>query len=115
MPGWNTAFVAGTAMAAAGWGAAATVLHPAGGPMNEILIVFAVGGVMLGGASLLAPRPEAYLTFLVPIGVLTSLHLASEGDREHLMMGLLGGVFTAATVMTTWRFHLAVASSFRLR
>ena len=34
--------------------------------MNETFLVFVVGGVMLGGASLLAARPEAFLTFLAP-------------------------------------------------
>lgn len=112
---WNAAFVVGAAMAAAGWGAGAIALYPAARPINEILVVFAVGGVMLGGASLLAPRPEAFLTFLLPIGVLMALRLASEADEDHLMMGFLGAVFTVATVMTTWRFHRAIESSFELR
>ena len=38
-----------------------------------------------------------------------------EGDEDHLMMAFLGRVFTVATVVTTWRFHLAIESSFRLR
>lgn len=112
---WNAAFVVGAAMAAAGWGAGASALYPAGRSMNEILVVFAVGGVMLGGASLLAARPEAFLTFLLPTGFLTAIRLASEADEEHLMMGLLAAVFTVATVMTTWRFHLAIDASFKLR
>jgi signal transduction histidine kinase/ActR/RegA family two-component response regulator len=112
---WNTAFVVGAAAAAAGWGAGAILLYPAGRPTNEMVLVFAVGGVMLGAASLLAPRPEAFLAFLLPTGVTASLRLAFEGDEAHLMMGFLGGVFTAATVTTTWRFHLAIASSFKLR
>ena len=91
------------------------MLYPAGRPLNEILVVFAIGGVMLGGASLLAARPEAFLTFLLPTGFLTALRLASEGDEDHLMMGFLGAVFTVATAVTTWRFHLAIRSSFKLR
>jgi signal transduction histidine kinase/ActR/RegA family two-component response regulator len=112
---WNAAFVAGAAMAAAGWGAGAVMLYPSARPMNEILLVFAVGGVMLGGASTLAARPEAFLTFLVPTGLLTSMRLASVGDEGHLMMGLLGVVFTVAVVSTAWRFHLAIETSFLLR
>jgi signal transduction histidine kinase/ActR/RegA family two-component response regulator len=112
---WNAMFVVGVAMAAAGWGAGAIALYPAGRPINEILVVFAVGGVMLGAASLLAPRPEAFLTFLLPTGFLTALRLTSEADEDHLMMGFLGAVFTVATVMTTWRFHRAIESSFKLR
>jgi signal transduction histidine kinase/ActR/RegA family two-component response regulator len=112
---WNAAFVVGAALSAAGWGIGAIVLYPADRPLNEILVVFAIGGVMLGGASLLAARPEAFLTFLLPTGFLTALRLASEGDEHHLMMGFLGAVFTVATVLTTWRFHLAIRSSFKLR
>jgi signal transduction histidine kinase/ActR/RegA family two-component response regulator len=112
---WNRAFVVGAGLAAAGWGTGAIVLYSAARPMNEVLVVFAVGGVMLGGASLLAARPEAFLTFLIPTGFLTALRLAYEGDEHHLMMGTLAAVFTVATVLTTWRFHQTIASSFKLR
>ena len=112
---WTTAFVVCVALAAAGWGLGATLLYPSARPLNEILLVFAVGGVMLGGASTLAARPEAFLTFLLPTGLLTSLQLASVGDEDHLMMGLLGTVFTVATVVTSWRFHRAIETSFGLR
>ena len=112
---WNTAFVVGAALAAVGWVAGAIVLYPAGPSTNQILVVFAVGGVMLGAASLLAARPEAYLTFLLPTGLLTALRLAIEGDEGHVMMAFLAALFTVATVVTTWRFHLAIESSFRLR
>jgi signal transduction histidine kinase/ActR/RegA family two-component response regulator len=83
--------------------------------MNETFLVFVVGGVMLGGASLLAARPEAFLTFLLPTGLFTAVRLASEGDEDHLMMGFLAAVFTLATLTTTWRFHLVIDSSFKLR
>ena len=112
---WNTAFAVGAAMAAAGWAAAAITLYAPERPLNEAFLVFVVGGVMLGGASLLAARPEAFLTFLVPTGLFTTLRLASVGDEGHLMMGLLTAVFTAATLTTTWRFHRVIESSFKLR
>jgi signal transduction histidine kinase/ActR/RegA family two-component response regulator len=112
---WHTAFVAGTALAAAGWAAGAIVLYPSRLPMNEVLVVFVIGGVMLGSASLLAARPEAFLTFLLPTGLITSWRVASQGDEEHLIMGFLGLVFTVATIVTTWRFHLAIESSLTLQ
>ena len=112
---WSVAFAVGAAMAAAGWVAAAITLYAPAQPMNEAFLVFVVGGVMLGGASLLAARPEAFLTFLLPTGLFTALRLASEGDEDHLMMGFLAAVFTAATLTTTWRFHRVIESSFKLR
>jgi signal transduction histidine kinase/ActR/RegA family two-component response regulator len=115
MERWNTAFVAGTTAAAAGWGAAAILLYSPVRPMNEAFLVFVVGGVMLGGASLLAARLEAFLAFLLPMGLLTAVRLAAVGDTDHLMMGFLAALFTAATVAATWRFHQLIESSFRLR
>ena len=112
---WNTAFVVGTALAAAGWGAGVIALYRSSSPMNDVLLVFVIGGVMLGSASLLAARPEAFLTFLLPTGLMTSWRIATQGDEEHLIMGFLGVLFTAATIVTTWRFHLAIESSLRLR
>jgi signal transduction histidine kinase/CheY-like chemotaxis protein len=112
---WNVVFVIFTALAAAGWVAAAFLLYAPDRPMNEAFLVFVVGGVMLGGASLLAARPEAFLTFLLPTGLLTALRVASEGDEGHLVMGVLAAVFTVATLMTTWRFHRVIESSFKLR
>jgi signal transduction histidine kinase/ActR/RegA family two-component response regulator len=112
---WNVAFVAGAAMAAAGWGAAAVALYQPGRPMNETFVLFVVGGVMLGGASLLAPRREAFLAFLLPTGLVTALRLVTVGDEDHLMMGLLTALFTVATVATTWRFHAMIESSLKLR
>ena len=112
---WRRAFTAGAALAAAGWVAAAILLYAPDRPLNEAFLVFVVGGVMLGGASLLAARPEAFLTFLLPTGLFTALRLAAQGDQGHLVMGFLAAVFTAATVVTTWRFHQAIESSFKLR
>jgi signal transduction histidine kinase/CheY-like chemotaxis protein len=112
---WNTAFVVGTALATAGWSGGVFALYASSSPMNDVLLVFVVGGVMLGSASLLAARPEAFLTFLLPLGLVTSWRIAAQGDEEHLMMGFLGALFTAATIITTWRFHLAIESSLTLR
>jgi signal transduction histidine kinase/CheY-like chemotaxis protein len=112
---WSVASAGGAAMAASGWVAAAIVLYAPGHPMNEAFLVFVIGGVMLGGASLLAPRPEAFLTFLLPTGLFTALRVASEGDEPHLIMGLLAALFTAATLTTTWRVHHVIETSFRFR
>ena len=77
---WAVEFTVGAAFAAAGWVAAAFLLYAPDRPMNQAFLVFVVGGVMLGGASLLAARPEAFLTFLLPTGLFTALRLAFEGD-----------------------------------
>jgi signal transduction histidine kinase/ActR/RegA family two-component response regulator len=112
---WTAVFVAGTALAAAVWAVAGMMFYEPAQPTNGIFLMFVLGGVMLGGASLLAARSEAFLMFFLPIGLLTAIRLASSGGEEHLMMAFLVVIFTAATIATTWRFHLAIASSLELR
>ena len=112
---WRTLFVAGTALAAIGWGLAGMLFYEPGHPTQGFLLMFALGGMMLGGAALLAPRPEAFLTFFLPIGLLMSIRLVSEGGEEHLMMALMAAIFTAATIATTWRFHRTIVVSLELR
>jgi signal transduction histidine kinase/ActR/RegA family two-component response regulator len=111
---WNQSFVAGAALAAAGWAAAGALFYESQ-PGSGVFVVFVVGGVMLGAASLLAPRREAFLTFLLPTGLTTAVRLSAQGDEQHLMMGFLGALFTAVTVATTWRFHQTIESSLNLR
>ncbi|MFN0166461.1 MAG: ATP-binding protein [Bryobacteraceae bacterium] len=113
--GWSAAFTIGAGLGAAGWGAAAILLYPEGRLMNQVFLIFVLGGMMLGGASLLAPRPEAFLTFLIPTGLIPSMRLLSEGDEGHLAMGLLAAVFTVATLSTTWRFYRVIELSLSLR
>ena len=57
--------------------------------MSQVFLVFVLGGMMLGGASLLAARTEAFLAFLIPTGILPAVRLLFGGDDEHIAMGLL--------------------------
>jgi signal transduction histidine kinase/ActR/RegA family two-component response regulator len=113
--GWMMLFVAGTALAAVGWGAAGLLFYEPDHPTQGFLLMFVLGGMMLGGAALLAARPEAFLTFFLPVGLLTGIRLVSEGGEDHLMMALMVVLFTAATIATTWRFHRTIAVSLELR
>ena len=36
---------------------------------NQLFLVFVLGGMMLGGSALLAPRPEAFVIFLTVTGM----------------------------------------------
>jgi len=112
---WGAAFAAGAGLAGLGWGAAGILLFPRAEPMNQMFLIFVLGGMMLGGASLLAARPESFLAFLLPTGLLLAIRLVYEGDVEHVTMGLLAVLFTAATLTTTWRFYRTIELSLTLR
>jgi hypothetical protein len=103
---WNTMFAIGAGLAGIGWAAAGTLLYPEAHLAHQVFLMFIVGGMMLGAVSLLAPRPEASLAFIIPTGLAPTLRLAFQGDEAHLAMGLLAGIFTFATLITARRIHL---------
>ena len=112
---WGTALAIGAGLSGAGWGAAGIFLYPEGQLANQVFLVFILGGMILGAASILAARPEAYLAFIVPTGFASAARLVVEGDEAHLAMGLLAGLFTIATLITTRRIHLTIVSSLNLQ
>ncbi len=112
---WRTVFTAGVALTGAGWGAAGILLYPAAHLTNQVFLVFVLGGMMLGASSVLAPRPEAFLTFLLPAGLIPAIRLFLEGDETHAAMGLLAAVFTLATLIITRRIYHTIESSLRLQ
>jgi signal transduction histidine kinase/ActR/RegA family two-component response regulator len=114
-PKRNRAFTVGAAAAGAGWAAAGLFLYPEAQLVNQVFLIFTLGGMMLGAATLLAPRPEAFVAFIAPAGFLPAARLLVQGDQDHLAMGILAVIFTVATLITTWRIYLAIANSLSLQ
>src|SRR5579863_5602303 len=112
---WLNRFAIGAGLAGAGWGAAGILLYREAHLANQVSLVFVLGGMMLGAASLLAPRPEAFLAFLIPTGLGPAVRLLVQGDRTHFAMGLLAVVFTLVSVITTVRIYRTVHSSLNLQ
>src|ERR1700761_575197 len=111
----RTAFTIGIALTAIGWALAGILLYSPAYLLNQLFLVFVLGGMMLGASALLAPRPEAFLIFLPLTGLSVSFRMLLAGDATHLAMGLLGLVFTVATLVTTLRLYRMVTSSLRLQ
>jgi signal transduction histidine kinase/ActR/RegA family two-component response regulator len=112
---WLSRFAIGAGLAGAGWGAAGILLYQKAHLTNQVSLVFVLGGMMLGAASLLAPRPEAFLAFLIPTGLGPAVRLLLQGDQTHFAMGLLAVVFTLVSVVTTMRIYRTVQSSLSLQ
>jgi signal transduction histidine kinase/ActR/RegA family two-component response regulator len=112
---WGVAFAAGTALAGAGWGAAGIFLYPPTNLTQQIFLFFVLGGMMLGAATLLAPRPEAFLPFLVLSGLPSAARLLIHTDPMHGAMGLLAIAFTIACIITTWRIHRTLEATLWLQ
>jgi signal transduction histidine kinase/ActR/RegA family two-component response regulator len=112
---WTRWFAAGAALSGIGWGIAGVLLYSENDLLHQVFLSFVIGGMMLGGSSLLAPRIEAFLAFLIPAGSLPALRLLFASDAEHIAMGVLAAVFTVALLLTTWRFHWTITSSLKLQ
>ncbi len=112
---WRALLAIGPALTGAGWGAAGILLYPENQLTNQVFLIFVLGGMMLGAASTLAARPEAFLAFLLPAGLAPSARLVIQGGETHAAMGMLAALFTTAVVVTTWRVHGAVESSLMLQ
>lgn len=112
---WRVCFAVGAGTAGLGWGCASLALYSETQAGSQVFITFVLGGMMLGGASALAPRTESFLAFLVPAGVIPAIRLAAQGGNEHLGMGLLAIAFTAALILATVRLNRAIESSLNLQ
>ena len=112
---WSTAFCIGAGISGAGWGAAGIVLYPDAHLANQVFLAFVLGGMMLGGGSLLAARPEAFLSFLIPTGLPTVVHFFLQSDEEHLAMSALAAIFTITILLITRRIYRTIYSSLNLQ
>src|SRR3974377_267628 len=107
---WGAAFTVGTVLTAAGWGSAGGLLYPEASLPHQIFLVFVLGGMMLGAAPILSPRPEAFFAFQIPTGIPIAVRFLLQGDNLHRVMGLLVTIHTTATLFTTWRIYRTVVS-----
>ena len=112
---WANAFTVGTGLSALVWGAAGVLLYPEAHLANQVILAFVIGGMMLGAGSILASRVETVLAFILPAGLPLAVRFLLQGDDSHLAMGALATIFTAATLVTTWRIYSTVRSSLNLQ
>jgi signal transduction histidine kinase/ActR/RegA family two-component response regulator len=112
---WRRAFLIGVGMAAAGWGAAGVLLYPRDHLGSQVILIFVLGGMMLGASSLLTPLTAAFVPYLSLAGLIPTFRLLADGDETHISMGLLTGIFTIATLLGTRRMHRTIIASLRLQ
>lgn len=100
---WEGAFIAGAGLSGLVWGASGVLLmHPQSYPY-QVLIAFALGGMIAGAVPILSCLPQAYIAFAVPTMLPVTLNMLLAGDRIHLNMGLLLLVFSLAMVLSSMR------------
>lgn len=112
---WNFAYVAGAAAAGGVWGAAGVVLFPPDSITHQVFVAFVLAGMAAGGISVLAPRIEACLAFLLPALLPLAIQYLSLRSPLQTAMGVLTLIFLAGMSFTAWTFHRAIRTSLHLR
>lgn len=113
---WVIAFAVGAGFSGLGWGATSVLLYSEADLARQVILVLILGGMMLGAAFGLAPRPAVFLAFHNSgAGFFLAARLLRQGDKVHLAMGLPATIFTVVTLSTIWRVYLTVGSSLNLR
>jgi diguanylate cyclase (GGDEF)-like protein len=86
-------FVLGACGSGLVWGAAGVLLFHPTSFVHQVLLSFALGGMMAGGVPLLSFLDRAYPCFAIPILMPISVKILAMADRVHLFMGLMVLIF----------------------
>ncbi len=114
-PKWGSALSVGAFLAGSGWAAACYLLYPKTDFPHQVLLALLIGGMMLGAVSLLAPRLEVLLAFVIPAGLSVTTRFLTGENQAYPAVALLGVVFTVNIVTTGWSIYRTVERSLVLR
>lgn len=120
---WETDVLVGAGAAGIVWGSAAFLLFHPTSFMHQILVAFALGGMIAGAVPLLSFIKRGYYCFAVPIVVMICARNLSMGDETHFLMGLMLLIYgfsmlISASQMSRFlkiRWNFGLRSSRRLR
>lgn len=112
---WHGIFVAGTACAGAIWGATALFLFPADSLAHQLFVAFVLAGMSAGAISVLAPRLEACLAFLLPALLPLVVHYLGHHTYLQIGMGIMTLLFLAGMFFSALNFHRAIRAALNLR
>lgn len=112
---WERYFVLGACANGVVWGAAGIALfHPHSFP-HQVLLAFVIGGMVAGAIPLLAPLRNAYRCFAIPAVAPISVSMLTQGDRVHLIMGLMILIFGLAMLASSGQVQRLFRDAVELR
>jgi diguanylate cyclase (GGDEF)-like protein/PAS domain S-box-containing protein len=112
---WNQIYLAGAGLAGMIWGASAFVLFPEASFAHQAFIAFVLAGMAVGGITVLAPRMEACLIFLLPALLPLAFRYLTFGTGLHAAMGIMTLIFLAGMLAAAWTLHRSILTSLALR
>ncbi len=111
---WRTYFVAGAALGGAVWGAAGCLLMPADSIVHRILVIFVLGGLLIGASQSLSAVQQAFVVFAVPMLLPAVVWLAGQGTAIDTSMAVMLLIFLVAVILMARRFNRTLGGSLRL-
>lgn len=114
-PRWARRFTAVVALAGLLWGAGGAIFYDAHAGVSQLIMLFAIGGMVAGAAGTLAYHRPAFLAYATTAILPVAVRIMAVGDRMHVAMGLLGIVYGLALVMVAANTNRALTEAFRLR
>ncbi|MBX3750936.1 MAG: response regulator [Opitutaceae bacterium] len=104
LPGWRLAFLVGTAISGAVWGAGGWLFHGSGSVFAEILLLIIIAGMNAGAARSLAPVLGCYVAYVVCTLAPLTLHFLRVEDEGAGIMALVVVTY-ALFLLNTAKLH----------
>lgn len=112
---WRRSFVLGACATGIVWGAAGIVLfHPHSFP-HQVFLAFVLGGMVAGAIPFLSAVENAYPFFAVPVMFPITFEMLAQGDRIHLIMGMMTLIFGLAMLASAAQVQRVFRDSVELR
>ncbi|WP_292931873.1 sensor domain-containing diguanylate cyclase [Noviherbaspirillum sp.] len=112
---WNNFYLIGAGSAGVIWGSAAVLLFPMDSIAHQVFVAFVLAGMAAGGISVLAPRMDACLAFLLPELLPLAVRFFTLPTTLHTVMGMMTLIFLASILISAWNFHLVIRNVLTLR
>jgi diguanylate cyclase (GGDEF)-like protein/PAS domain S-box-containing protein len=112
---WNSWFTAGALGAGLLWTCPALLFLPGAEPLEQMAVVFVVGGSIIGATGIYAASPRAYFSFSsLPLLAVVAALLLQQG-RTYPVLALMVAVFGGVMARVYFNLHRGVIETLRAR
>jgi diguanylate cyclase (GGDEF)-like protein/PAS domain S-box-containing protein len=111
---WNGLYCIGVGLAGCVWGSAALLLFTMD-RAHQVFVAFVLAGMSAGGVSVLAPRIEACLAFLLPTLLPLFFQYLTLHTPLQTAMGVMTLLFFIGIMFSALNFHRVIRTSLSLR
>lgn len=112
---WESAFLAGCAIAGMTWGSITIFLFPDGDIAQQMFVVFVLAGMVAGSVSVLSASLSAFALFSIPILLPLAFRLYAIGDYFSHWMSIMSILFFFGMLFAARGVNRTILSSLQIR